>query len=77
MIGHKCPWCRFHIRIGDCVVQCPCGNCNTWFHDDLYRHLTCWNAWHGPQGNKYCPVTGAQIVETIAADRQTGGQDEV
>src|SRR5579859_2170972 len=22
-VGHKCPWCRFRVRIGDWVVACP------------------------------------------------------
>ena len=61
MIGHKCPWCRFMIRVGDHVVKCPCGKCETYFHDDIFRHLTCWNDWNGTRGHDYCPTTGARI----------------
>jgi len=61
IVGRKCPWCRFQIRAGDRVVKCPCGDCDTYFHDDIFRHLTCWNEWNGSQGNDYCPTTGAKI----------------
>lgn len=61
IVGHECPWCRFQIRAGDRVVKCPCGKCNTYFHDDVFRHLTCWNEWNGSEGNDYCPTTGAKI----------------
>jgi hypothetical protein len=60
LIGRKCPWCRFSVRAGDRVVQCPCG-CNTWFHNDVFRHLTCWNDWNGHRGRTYCPTTGRSI----------------
>ncbi|MDM8515086.1 hypothetical protein QUF76_02715 [Desulfobacterales bacterium HSG16] len=60
-VGLKCPWCRFLIRPGDHVVACPCGKCNTWFHMDIYRHLTCWNEWNGFRGNNFCPETSAKI----------------
>lgn len=62
LVGRKCPWCKFDIRAGDRVVKCPCGKCNTYFHDDLYRHLTCWNAWSGARGNDYCPTTSAHLI---------------
>lgn len=61
IIGYRCPWCRFLIRAGDHVVKCPCGNCETYFHDDIFRHLTCWNDWNGTRGHDYCPTTGARI----------------
>ena len=61
MIGQKCPWCRFSIRVGDRVVKCPCNNCNTYFHNDIFRHLECWNDWNGTKGNDFCPTTGAKI----------------
>ncbi|MCP4405247.1 MAG: hypothetical protein GY801_49100 [bacterium] len=61
IIGHRCPWCRFGIRAGDRVVKCPCGNCQTYFHDDIFRHLTCWNDWNGAAGHDHCPTTGARI----------------
>lgn len=56
MVGRKCPWCRFNIRVGDWVIACPCG-CGTYFHEDVFRHLTCWNEWNGAQGKRYCPNT--------------------
>lgn len=61
IVGQKCPWCRFQIRAGDHVVKCPCGKCNTYFHNDIYRNLTCWNDWNGTQGMNYCPTTGTKI----------------
>jgi hypothetical protein len=61
IVGHNCPWCRFQIRAGDRVVKCPCGKCDTYFHDDIFRHLTCWDDWNGSRGNDYCPTTGARI----------------
>jgi hypothetical protein len=60
-IGHNCPWCRFQVRAGDHVVKCSCGKCETYFHDDIYRHLECWNEWNGSQGLFFCPTTGARI----------------
>lgn len=57
IISRKCPWCRLHIRVGDWVVACPCG-CGTYFHEDIFRHLTCWNEWNGVEGHKHCPNTG-------------------
>ncbi|HEX5702650.1 MAG TPA: hypothetical protein VFX97_05490 [Pyrinomonadaceae bacterium] len=68
IIGYWCQWCRFQIRAGDRVVKCPCGKCNGHFHDDIYRHLTCWNDWNGSQGHDYCPVTGAGIAGTANRD---------
>ena len=62
-IGHNCPWCRFQIRAGDHIVKCPCGKCETYFHDDIYRHLECWNAWNGSKGLSFCPTTGARIPQ--------------
>ena len=56
MIDRLCPWCRLRIRAGDWVVECPCG-CGTYFHEDIFRHLTCWNEWNGVSGNNYCPNT--------------------
>jgi hypothetical protein len=69
IIGHHCPWCRFQVRAGDRVVKCPCGNCSTYFHNDVFRHLTCWNDWNGSRGHDYCPTTGAKI-EVAAADSE-------
>lgn len=57
MISRICPWCRLRIRAGDWVVECPCG-CGTYFHEDIFRHLTCWNEWNGVAGNEHCPNTG-------------------
>lgn len=57
MVSRICPWCRLRIRAGDWVVECPCG-CGTYFHEDIFRHLTCWNEWNGVEGNMHCPNTG-------------------
>jgi hypothetical protein len=70
MVGHKCPWCRFRVRVGDWVVACPCQrNCGTYFHQDVFRHLTCWNEWNGVEGNNFCPNIGAPYPEA-AKDTQ-------
>ena len=80
IVGHKCPWCRFQIRAGDRVVRCPCGQCDTYFHDDVFRHLTCWDEWNGSRGHDYCPTTGAKIEkkrdETASTARSAQGADE-
>ena len=57
-IGHECPICGFKIRAGDWVVKCPCGKCETYFHQDIFRHLECWNVWNDVDGKDYCPNTG-------------------
>lgn len=65
-VGHKCPWCRFRIRVGDWIVACPCqSNCGTYFHQDVFRHLTCWNEWNGVEGNNFCPNTGVPYPESV------------
>jgi hypothetical protein len=56
-VGRNCPWCRFRVRAGDWVVACPC-ECGTYFHQDVFRHMTCWNEWNGHAGHQYCPTTG-------------------
>ena len=66
-IGLPCQMCRSQIRAGDRVVRCPCGNCFGHFHNDIYRHLTCWNDWNGVRGLGYCPIHG----------RELGGQEPV
>lgn len=63
MVSRICPWCRLRIRAGDWVVECPCG-CGTYFHEDIFRHLTCWNEWNGVEGNEYCPNTGRPYKES-------------
>ncbi len=68
IVGRKCPWCRFTVRAGDWVVACPCG-CGAYFHQDVFRHLTCWNEWNGVEGNDYCPITG-RSYEQEADDRE-------
>ena len=65
IVGRKCPWCRFMIRAGDRVVKCPCGKCSAYFHNDIFRHLTCWNDWNDSKGNDYCPITGARIEKKL------------
>lgn len=66
MAGLNCPWCRFRIRPGDRVVRCPCGKCGTFFHDDIFRHMRCWDDWNGSKGRDFCPATGDPI------QRETG-----
>lgn len=56
LVGRACPWCRFRVRAGDWVVACPCA-CGGYFHQDVFRHLTCWNSWNGAAGHDYCPWT--------------------
>jgi hypothetical protein len=62
------------------VVRCPCGQCDTYFHDDVFRHLTCWDEWNGSRGHDYCPTTGAKIEkkrdETASTARPAQGADE-
>lgn len=70
-IGHNCPWCRFQIRAGDHIIKCPCGKCQTYFHDDIFRHLECWNQWNGSQGQHFCPTTGSKI----SADTTEGSHE--
>lgn len=72
IVGGYCPWCRFRIRAGDRVVKCPCGKCNGHFHDDIYRHLICWNDWNGSQGNDHCPITGEKIERTSPSSKAEG-----
>lgn len=69
LIGRKCPWCRFGIRVGDWVVECPCASaCGTYFHQDVFRHLTCWNEWNGVEGHDYCPNTGAPYPKVTGTE---------
>ncbi len=68
IVGRSCPWCRFLVRAGDWVVACPCG-CGAFFHQDVFRHLTCWNEWNGVEGNDYCPITGRSYQKEDTDDR--------
>ncbi len=56
-IGKSCPMCRFKIREGDRYVESPCG-CKAYFHNDIFRHLTCWNNWKGRGKKAHCPISG-------------------
>ncbi len=71
LVGRNCPWCRFKIRAGDWVVACPCG-CGARFHQDVFRHLTCWNEWNGVEGNDYCPNTGRSYAEAETGRDEDG-----
>ena len=63
LIGRKCPICRHTVRRGDQVVLCPCGRgCNGAFHQDITRHLTCWNTWNRGEQRSYCGFTGAPFI---------------
>lgn len=66
-IGKKCPICRHTVRTGDTVVRCPCGRpeCMGVFHQDVQRHLTCWDTWSVGMGRRYCAFTGAMIESRI------------
>lgn len=76
LVGRKCPWCRFRVRVGDWVVECPCGSqCGTVFHQDVFRHLTCWNEWQGAeQGRKYCPTTSAPFKDEEPGAPELAGE---
>jgi hypothetical protein len=64
-IGRKCPICRHTVRPGDIVVPCPCGwDCGGVFHQDITRHLTCWDTWSRGRDRAYCPFTGAPMRTT-------------
>lgn len=67
LVGRICPWCRFQVRASDWVVACPCG-CGTYFHQDVFRHLTCWNEWNGVEGNDFCPTTGRSYSKAGSDD---------
>ncbi|MCP4661422.1 MAG: hypothetical protein GY856_38960 [bacterium] len=67
LVGRDCPWCRFRVRAGDWVVACPCG-CGSYFHQDVFRHMTCWNEWNGVEGNDYCPNTGRSYSQPGSDD---------
>lgn len=71
LVGRRCPWCRFRVRAGDWVVPCPCGShCGTYFHQDVFRHLTCWNEWYGVSEEHFCPNTGHPFEPTVRLSRQ-------
>ncbi len=64
LILRRCPICRHTVRPGDEVVRCPCGrNCGGVFHQDLTRHLTCWDTWNRGSHHRYCAFTGAPFVD--------------
>lgn len=73
LVGRNCPWCRFRLRAGDAVVACPCG-CGAWFHQDVVRHMTCWNEWNGVEGNDYCPITGRSYRRTSPEGNEDRGE---
>jgi hypothetical protein len=60
LVGRRCPVCRHTVRPGDQVVRCPCGrSCGGVFHQDIPRHLTCWDTWNRGGERGYCALTGA------------------
>jgi hypothetical protein len=70
LIGLKCPVCRHTVRVGDLVVRCPCGNnCGGVFHQDVTRHLTCWDTWNRGRRRDYCAFTGAPY-QTLTRSEQ-------
>lgn len=63
LIGKRCPICRHTVRPGDRVVRCPCGRaCGGVFHQDISRHLTCWDTWNRSTRRHYCAFTGAPLL---------------
>jgi hypothetical protein len=63
LIRRQCPICRHTIRAGDSVVLCPCGrDCGGVFHQDITRHLTCWDTWSRSAQRTYCAFTGAPFL---------------
>lgn len=61
LVGRKCPVCRHTVRPGDLVLPCPCGTCGGVFHQDVTRHLTCWDTWVRGYVRPYCAFTGAPL----------------
>ena len=62
LVGRKCPICRHTVRLGDAVVLCPCGHdCGGVFHQDLLRHLSCWDGWNRVKIPTHCAFTGAAL----------------
>jgi hypothetical protein len=71
LVGRQCPICRHTIRPGDSVVLCPCGrDCGGVFHQDITRHLTCWDTWSRSAQRTYCAFTGASLLPQ--AERRDG-----
>jgi len=60
-IGEICQWCGSSIRAGDRVVECPCGKCKSYIHNDMVRQLTCWNDWNKSKKRNYCIKTGQEF----------------
>lgn len=66
-IGQKCLICGNRVRVGDWVAACPCGKCNNYYHQDIFRHLECWDIWNkGRQGHVLdtCPCGHAYPTAT-------------
>jgi hypothetical protein len=70
-IGRKCPICRHTVRKGDTIVRCPCGRpeCSGVFHQDVQRHLTCWDTWSVGMRRQHCAFTGAPITPRLTEER--------
>lgn len=63
LILRRCPICRHSVRPGDTVIRCPCGRgCGGVFHQDVLRHLTCWETWSRGATRFYCAFTGAPFA---------------
>jgi predicted RNA-binding Zn-ribbon protein involved in translation (DUF1610 family) len=61
VVGQICQWCGSSIRPGDRVVKCPCGKCESHFHNDMYRQRSCWNEWNQSDKHNYCIQSGRRI----------------
>lgn len=66
LIGRKCPICRHTVRVGDHVVRSPgFERSGGVFHQDMTRHLTCWDTWNRSSRTgvrDYCAFTGASLT---------------
>ena len=63
-VGHICPFCAFKIRPGDRYVRCE--DCKkAYFHNDIFRHLVCWNEWKSYKGRDYCPISNEKCNYNI------------
>jgi hypothetical protein len=58
LVGRICPVCRHTVCPGDQVMQCPCAfDCGMVFHQDIARHMTCWDTWYRVGRRNYCALT--------------------
>jgi len=68
IVGQICQWCGSSIRPGDRVVKCPCGKCQSHFHNDMHRQQFCWNEWNQSKKRDYCIQSGRGIESEEISD---------